>query len=304
MGRHLAEAYPAARYVFQEVDEALGQQLSRLMFEGPEEELTMTENAQPAVLTMSIAVVRVIEERFGTLLTEQAPYFAGHSLGEYSALTASGALALADAARLVQARGRAIQEAAPTGTGAMAAIIGLTLDEVRAIAREAAGDDEVCQVANDNAPAEQVVSGHRTAVARAGDIARARGAKRVIPLAVSAPFHSALAAPAAATIERLLAGVDLIGPRIPVVANATATPQDQPDAIRRRLVEQLTEMVRWRESVEFLRDRGVGLLVELGTGSVLSELTERIDPALEARAVGTPRDVETFFDDVAAQTVE
>jgi len=301
MGRDLAEAYPVARYVFQEVDDALGEPLSRLMFEGPDDELTLTENAQPALLTVSIAVVRVLEERFGTLLTEQAPYFAGHSLGEYSALTAAGALPIADAARLVRARGRAMQEAVPPGTGAMTAIIGLNLDEVREVAAEAAGDDEVCQIANDNAPAEIVVSGHRTAVARAEDIARSRGAERVVPLAVSAPFHSALAAPAAQAVERLLAEVELSAPRVPVVANVTATPQDVPDTIRRRLVEQVTETVRWRESVEFLRDRGVDLLVELGTGGVLTRLTPQIDPALEGRSVGTPREVEAYLDAAAAR---
>ncbi|MDZ5696227.1 ACP S-malonyltransferase [Chelativorans sp. M5D2P16] len=301
MGRSLAEAYPVARYVFQEVDDALNQPLSRLMFEGPDEELTLSENAQPAQLTVSMAVVRVLEERFGTLLTEQARFFAGHSLGEYSALTAAGALPIADAVRLVRARGRAIQEAAPPGKGAMAAIIGLSLDEVREVAAEAASDDEVCQVANDNAPAQVVVSGHSGAVARAENIARARGAERVVRLAVSLPFHSPLAAPAAETVERLLADIELVEPRLPIVANVTATPQDQPDAIRRRLVEQVTETVRWRESVEFMRDRGVDLLVELGGTSVLTALVQQIDPTLEGRFVGSPRDVEAYFDAAVTQ---
>lgn len=294
MGRDLVDAYPAARGVFQEVDEALGQNLSRLMFEGPEDELMLTENAQPALLTVSMAVVSVLEERFHTPLSEQAGFFAGHSVGEYAALTAAGAISLSDAVRLVQARGRAIQETVPVGVGAMAAILGLSYDDVWQISRDAAGDHEVCQIANHNAPTEMVLSGHKTAVERAMAEAKKQGAKTVM-LPVSAPFHCSLLEPAARKLETLLNEVEIVEPAVPVVANVTATPLGNPDAIRRRLIEQMTEMVRWCESVEFLRDQGVDLLVELGAGSILTQVAGRIDDSLTAIAVSDPREMEDYL---------
>lgn len=300
MGRSLVDAYPAARVVFQEVDEALGQHLSRLMFEGPEDELTLTENAQPALLTASIAVVRVLEERFGTSITEQAPFLAGHSLGEYTALTAAGAIPLADTARLLRERGRAIQDAVPVGQGAMAAILGLPLDTVRDIAQAAAtAEGQVCEVANDNAPTEIVVSGHLAAVQRACRLAGDQGAARTVVLPVSAPFHCSLLASAASRLEDALTRISIDVPAVPVVNNVTATPLDNPEAIRRRLIEQLTSMVRWRESVEFLRDQGVARLVELGPGGTLTRLAGRIDPALNARAIQEPKDVEDYMSELA-----
>lgn len=304
MGLDLVDAYPAARGIFQEVDDALGMSLSRLMFEGPEDQLILTENAQPAILTHGIAIVRVVEERFGTLLTEQADFMAGHSLGEYTALTAAGALPLTDAVRLVRARGQAIQNAVPVGTGAMAAIIGLTYDDVWEIAREATSDTEVCQIANDNAPDELVVSGHRAAVERAMTSARDRGAEKVVLLPVSAAFHCDLLSPAAEAVDRLLGEIEIAPPRVPVIANATATPLDNPDAIHRRLVEQLTEMVRWRETVEFLRDQGIGRLVELGAGQALTRLARRIDDSFEAHALVEPRDIEAYFGNLADEVGE
>lgn len=294
MGRDLVDAYPAARGVFQEVDDALGQDLSRLMFEGPEEQLVLTENAQPALLTVSMAVVSVLEERFGTPLSEQADFFAGHSVGEYSALAAAGAISLTDAARLVQARGRAIQEAVPVGVGAMAAILGLPYDDVWQLARNAATEDEICQIANHNAPTEMVISGHRPAVERAIKAAKSQGAKTVL-LSVSAPFHCPLLEPAARKLEAMLDEIEIVEPAVPIVANVTATPLGNPDAIRRRLVEQMTEMVRWCESVEFLRDQGVDLLVELGAGSILTQVAGRIDDSLTAVSVSDPRELEDYL---------
>jgi [acyl-carrier-protein] S-malonyltransferase len=291
MGRGLAESFPSARLVFEEIDDALGQHLSRIMFEGPEQELTLTENAQPALMAVSLAAVGVLESEGGFRLTDKAAFVAGHSLGEYSALAAAGALSLADAARLLKRRGRAMQQAVPVGEGAMAALLGLDLPAAEAVA-EAAAAGEICACANDNGPGQVVVSGHRTAVERAIAIAAEKGAKRGILLPVSAPFHCALMEPAAREMEDALGATDLRPPRVPLVANVTAAPVSDPETIRRQLVQQVTGLVRWRESVLRLKAEGVERLVELGAGKVLSGLAKRIDRELETLAVGLPADVE------------
>jgi [acyl-carrier-protein] S-malonyltransferase len=297
MGRELAEAFPAARHVFEEVDEALRQNLSRLMFEGPEDALTLTENAQPALMAVSVAVVRVLEEG-GVELARTCSFVAGHSLGEYSALAAARALGLADTARLLKTRGQAMQRAVPVGEGAMAALIGLELEAAKEVAAQAASagtGDEVCTAANDNAPGQVVVSGSRAAVERAIAVAAERGAKRSVLLPVSAPFHCPLMAPAADVMADALEQVPLSAPLVPLVANVTAAPVTEPDTIRRLLVEQVTAMVRWRESVLYMKAHGVTTLVELGSGRVLTGLARRIDRELEAVAVGTPADVDALF---------
>jgi [acyl-carrier-protein] S-malonyltransferase len=293
MGRDLADTYQEARNVFAEVDEALGQKLSELMFEGPEETLRLTENAQPALLAVSIAVTRVLASR-GFALADHAAYVAGHSLGEYSALCAAGSFSLADAARLLRIRGQAMQQAVAVGEGAMAAILGLDLETVLGIAADA-GQGEVCGVANDNAPGQVVVSGHAGAVARAIDLAKAAGAKRALPLPVSAPFHCALMRPAADAMAEALAGTAIAPPVVPVVSNVLARPITDPDEIRRRLVEQVTGMVRWTETVQWLAgEGGVTRLVELGSGKVLSGLAKRIDAEVPAVSIGTAADVDAF----------
>ena len=291
MGAELAAAFPTAREVFEEVDDALGQRLSTLMFEGPGEELTLTENAQPAIVAVSLAVVRVLERDGGLRLAEKARFVAGHSMGEYSALGATGALSLADAVRLVKRRGRAMQEAVPVGEGAMAALIGLDLEAARQVA-EAAAQDEVCVPANDNAPGQVVVSGHRSAVERAVEIAPDKGARRAVMLPVSAPFHCPLMAPAADVMAEALAEVTMLPPSLALVANVTAAPVAEPETIRSLLVQQVTAMVRWRESVLRMKEEGVETLVELGAGKVLSGLIRRIDRDLKAVAVGTPDEIE------------
>ena len=299
MGQSLAAAFPAARRLFDEIDEALSQPLSRLMFEGPESELVLTENAQPALMAASLAVIRVLEAEAGFDIARQAAFVAGHSLGEYSALAAAGALAVGDAARLLKLRGRAMQRAVPVGEGAMAALIGLDAEAARMVAAAAARagieHDEVCTVANDNAPGQAVVSGHRGAVERAVAIAREHGARRAVMLPVSAPFHSPLLAPAAAAMAAALAQVPLRRPRVPLVANVTARPTDHPAEIKRLLVEQVTAMVRWRESVLFLAAHGVEEVVEVGAGRVLAGLVKRIASALGARSVGTPAEAEVLI---------
>ena len=294
MGRELAEAFAPARHVFQEVDDALNQRLSRLMFEGPESDLTLTENAQPALMAVSLAVVRVLQDEGGIALAERADFVAGHSLGEYSALAAAGALDLADAARLLKRRGQAMQAAVPVGEGAMAALLGLDLEVAREVAA-AAAEGEVCDPANDNAPGQVVVSGHRAAVERAIALAAEKGAKRAILLPVSAPFHCALMAPAADAMAEALAAIVLQPPLIPLIANVTAEPVREPEAIRRLLVQQVTGLVRWRESVLAMKAAGVESLVELGAGKVLTGLARRIDRELAATAVGTPADVEALL---------
>ncbi len=290
MGKALAEAVPVARAVFDEVDEALGEKLSDIIFEGPEERLTLTRNAQPALMAVSLAAVRALEAE-GISVRSHAAYVAGHSLGEYSALAAAGSFSIGDTARLLRARGDAMQEAVPEGAGAMAALLGLDLAAAEEVAREASTADEVCEVANDNAPGQVVVSGNKSAVERAIDIARGKGARRAMLLAVSAPFHCALMAPAAEVMANELAGTKIHPPAVPLVANVLATPIDDPTEIRQRLVEQVTGTVRWRESMAWLAANGVTRLVEIGAGKVLTGLAKRTAPEATASSVGTPDDV-------------
>ena len=294
MGQELHAAFPAAREVFQEVDDALSQKLSRLMFEGPESDLTLTENAQPALMSVSMAVLRVLESEGGVSLGDKADFVAGHSLGEYSALAAAGALELADTARLLKKRGQAMQKAVAVGEGAMAALLGMDLEDARKVAEEAA-EGEVCSPANDNAPGQVVISGHLAAVERAIELAKERGAKRAVMLPVSAPFHCELMAPAADVMGQALAEVTLMPPAAPVVANVTAAPVSDPEEVRSLLVQQVTGMVRWRESVERMASDGVDTLVELGAGKVLTGLTRRIDKELTGIAAGTPAEIEELL---------
>lgn len=294
MGRDLAEAFPVARHLFEEVDDALGQHLGRLMFQGPDEELVLTENAQPALMAVSMAVVLVLREEGGLDLGKSCSFVAGHSLGEYSALAAAGALELADAARLLKVRGRAMQDAVPVGKGAMAALIGLNFDDVESIASDAA-DGEVCMPANDNAPGQIVISGDKAAVNRALELAAERGCRRNVVLPVSAPFHCSLMKPAAEVMETALADVPLSPPVVPLVANVTAESVNDPSLIRQLLVEQVTSMVRWRESVLYMKGQKVTELVELGAGKVLSGLARRIDRDLSARSVQSPDDIEAVL---------
>lgn len=291
MGRALAETWPAARAVFDEVDEALGESLSALIWDGDADTLTLTRNAQPALMATSVAAMRALESE-GFAVTDAA-YVAGHSLGEYSALCAAGAISLADTARLLRIRGTAMQDAVPVGVGAMAAILGLDLAQVDEIAREAAGD-EVCQAANDNDPAQVVISGHKAAVERAAALARERGAKRALMLPVSAPFHCALMQPAATVMAEALAGVEIVEPAVPLIANVRAEPVLQTGAIRQLLVEQVTGAVRWRESVQFMAAQGVTEFWEIGAGKALSGMIKRIAPGTVTRAVGTPADIEAL----------
>ncbi len=293
MGRSLAEASPVARLVFEEVDEALGQHLSRLMFEGPLEELTLTANAQPAIMAASIASLRVFEAEGGFRLSEVSAAVAGHSLGEYTALTAAGALPLAETARLLRLRGEAMQAAVAPGEGAMAALIGLPFEEVAAVAAEAARG-QVLAAANDNAPGQVVVSGHLEAVTRAIALAKARGSRHAVLLPVSAPFHCPLMAPAAEAMERALAGAHLIAPVVPVYSNVTAGPEVAPQTIRRLLVEQMTATVRWRETVERMAADGITRIVEFG-GKVLGPMVKRIAPDVASRSVTGMADIEAVL---------
>lgn len=295
MGADLARAFAAAREVFEETDDALGQSLSKLMAEGPIEALTLTENAQPALLANSIAVLRVLERDGGFDVATAAAFVAGHSLGEYSALAAAGAFALPEAVRLVKRRGQAMQEAVPVGTGAMAALLNIELDAGLAIARDAAAATGlVCAGANDNGGGQLVISGHQEAVDKAIALAAERGFKRAMKLPVSAPFHSPLMAPAAEIMAAALDRLDIAVPVVPVVANVTASPVRDPAEIRRLLVEQVTGMVRWRETVLFFKDQGVTEIVELGAGKVLAGLVRRIDKEIAVRSIGTPADIEAF----------
>jgi [acyl-carrier-protein] S-malonyltransferase len=288
MGRALAEAYPAAKAVFDEVDEALGEKLSALIWEGDIAELTLTQNAQPALMATSIAALRALEtEGIGI---ESAAFVAGHSLGEYSALCAAGSLELSDTARLLRTRGRAMQEAVPVGVGAMAALLGLDFETASAVAHEAA-QDEVCQAANDNDPAQVVVSGHKAAVERAVELAKARGAKRALMLPVSAPFHCVLMQPAAHVMAEALAAVEIANPVVPVVVNVRAEAVMEADRIRDLLVAQVTGSVRWRESVLWMERAGVTEYWEIGAGKALSGMIKRIVKEAGTRAVGTPEDV-------------
>jgi [acyl-carrier-protein] S-malonyltransferase len=291
MGRALHDSLPAARAVFAEVDEALGEKLSAILFEGPEEALTRTRNTQPALMAVSLATLRAMEGE-GISVASHATYVAGHSLGEYSALAAAGALSIADTARLLRLRGDAMQKAAPEGVGAMAALLGLDLEDAEAVAREAATADEICQVANDNAPGQVVVSGHKSAVERAVEIAKTHGARRAMMLSVSAPFHCALMAPAAEVMANALAATEIHPPQVPLVANVLAGPVTDPTSIRQSLAEQVTGTVRWRESVAWLAANNVTRLVEIGAGRVLTGLARRIAPGLKAIAAGTPEEVQ------------
>ncbi|MDG4649789.1 ACP S-malonyltransferase [Roseibacterium sp. SDUM158017] len=288
MGRDLAADWPEARAVFDAVDEALSEKLSALIWEGDIDELTLTRNAQPALMATSMAVMAALKAE-GVEVTA-ADYVAGHSLGEYSALCAAGAFGLADTARLLRLRGEAMQKAVPQGEGAMAAILGLDFDAVLGVVKAAAGD-EVCAAANDNDPAQVVVSGHREAVMRAIDIAKERGAKRAVPLPVSAPFHCALMQPAADAMAKALGEVDLSAPAVPLVGNVTAMAESSPDKIRAQLIEQVTGRVRWRESVAWMAAHGVTEIWEIGAGKALSGMVRRIDRSVETRTVGTADEV-------------
>ena len=291
MGKDLAEAFPDAKALFSEIDDALGQNLSQIMFEGPDETLRLTANAQPALMAVSLSVVRVLAAR-GIAVEDKAAFVAGHSLGEYSALCAAGVFSIADTARLLRIRGEAMQEAVPVGQGAMAAILGLDLETVLRAVNDAEGG-EVCGVANDNAPGQVVISGHAGAVARAIELLKSAGAKRALPLPVSAPFHCALMRPAADAMAHALDRVTMNAPSVPVVTNVVAQPTSDPAIIRKHLVEQVTGMVRWTESVRWLTTTGgVGELYELGSGKVLTGLAKRIAPEATATAINTPADID------------
>jgi [acyl-carrier-protein] S-malonyltransferase len=299
MGKALADAFAQARAVFEEVDAALAQKLSRIMWEGPAEELTLTANAQPALMAVSLAAMRVLEGEAGLDLKRDAAFVAGHSLGEYSALAAAGSISVADTARLLRIRGEAMQNATPVGMGAMAALLGLDEAAAQEVVREAA-QGQVCDVANDNGGGQVVVSGHKAAVERAVAIAQGKGAKRAVMLTVSAPFHCALMAPAAEAMRRALAEVAVRAPAVPVVANVEAAPITEPEAIRDALVRQVTGTVRWRESVARMAGEGVTSFVEIGAGKVLTGLVKRIAAGASASAVGTPEDVAAFKNSLAA----
>lgn len=290
MGKDLADAFPEARRVFQEVDDALGENLSKLIWEGPEEILTLTANAQPALMAVSLAAVRALESR-GFSLKDKIAYVAGHSLGEYSALAAAGFVTVADAARLLRIRGNAMQAAVPAGEGAMAAIIGLEQADVEAACAEA-GKGSVCQVANDNGGGQLVISGAKAAVELAAKLCTEKGAKRALMLQVSAPFHSALMTPAAEIMREALAGVAKATPVVPIISNVTVTPTNNPDEIARRLVEQVVARVRWRETVEWFGANDVTTLYEVGAGKVLSGLARRINRDIATASVGTAAEVE------------
>jgi [acyl-carrier-protein] S-malonyltransferase len=293
MGKALADAFPQAKAVFDEVDEALSQKLSTIMWEGPAEELTLTANTQPALMAVSLAAIRVLEAEAGLDLRKHAAFVAGHSLGEYSALAAAGSLSISDTARLLRIRGNAMQSAVPVGQGAMAALLGLEYEAALEVAREAA-QGEVCDAANDNGGAQVVVSGHKSAVERAVAIAQTKGAKRAVMLAVSAPFHCALMQPAADAMREALGNVTVNAPAVPVVANVEAAPITDPAAIRDALVRQVTGTVRWRESVAHMAAQGVEAFYEIGSGKVLTGLVKRIASGASATAIGTPEDVATF----------
>ncbi|MEN3973748.1 ACP S-malonyltransferase [Emcibacter sp. SYSU 3D8] len=294
MGQALAEASATAREVFQEVDEALGQNLSKLMFGGPEDQLVLTENAQPALMAVSVAVMRILAKEGGVNLADKARFVAGHSLGEYSALAAAGSLTLADTARLLKRRGLAMQRAVPVGVGAMAALLGVDLNVAREIADEAA-QGQVCTAANDNAPGQVVISGHREAIERAIEIGKEKGARRSMLLPVSAPFHCSLMAPAAEEMAEALAAVAFRTPAVPLVANVIASQVSDPDEIRRLLVEQVTGSVRWRECVEYMAANGVTEVIELGAGKALTGMAKRINKDLTASAAGTPDEIDALL---------
>jgi len=294
MGRELADAFAPAREVFQEVDDALSQKLSRIMWEGPEADLVLTENAQPAIMAASIAVVRILEKEMGLDVAKHAYLVAGHSLGEYSALCAAGGFTLADTARLLKTRGQAMQSAVPVGEGGMTALIGADIEQAEEVAKEAAASGGVCVVANDNAPGQVVLSGTLDALARAGEIAKAKGIKRALPLAVSAPFHCPLMEPAADRMAEALADVVIRPLSVPVLANVTAKEASNPDHVRQLLVEQITGRVRWRESILALKGLTVDTTVEFGGNKVLTGMVKRIDKDLANVTLDTPADLEAF----------
>ena len=291
MGKALADTFPAARPVFDEVDDALGEKLSAIMWEGPKETLTLTENAQPALMAVSVAVMRVLEQEKGFSLSGNVAFVAGHSLGEWSALTAAGAFSIADAARLLRLRGQAMQKAVPVGVGAMAALLGVGIDVAEKVAAEAAQGD-VCQIANDNEPTQVVLSGHKSAIDRVAEIGKAHGVRRAVPLPVSAPFHCRLMQPAADAMAEALASVTVRAPVVPVVANVLAQPISGPEEIKKRLVEQVTGTVRWRECVATMAAAGVTDFYEIGAGKVLAGLVKRTAPNVNATSIGTPADVD------------
>lgn len=299
MGKELADAFPAARAVFDEVDDALGEKLSAIMWEGPAETLTLTQNAQPALMAVSMAAMAVLEQDFGITVAGNAGYVAGHSLGEYSALAAAGTFTLADTARLLRTRGAAMQAATPVGTGAMAALLGLDFEAAMKVAEEAAQGD-VCQAANDNAPGQVVVSGSRAAVERAVDIAKQHGARRAMLLPVSAPFHCALMQPAADVMADALAGVDMAAPSVPLVANVVACAVSDAGQIRDNLVSQVTGTVRWRESVAWMVDNGVTGFVEVGTGKVLTGMAKRMAPDATCMLTASVADIEAVAQNLNA----
>jgi [acyl-carrier-protein] S-malonyltransferase len=303
MGKDLAQAFTPARDVFAEVDDALQQKLSTLMWEGPTDSLTLTENAQPALMAVSLAVMRVLEREKGWSVISSARFVAGHSLGEYSALAAAGTLSVADAARLLKIRGQAMQVAVPVGQGAMIALLGAELDIAAKVAAEASeATGLVCQIANDNAPGQVVLSGAKAAIDRATEIGKDYGVRRAIALPVSAPFHCALMQPAADRMAEALAEIELKAPAVPVVANVTAEPVENVDTIRRLLVEQVTGTVRWRESAAYMAGQGVTLLYEIGAGKVLTGMARRIDERLSGKAIGTPEDIASAGDGPGAAT--
>jgi len=294
MGKELAAAFAPAREVFEEVDEALSQRLSRLMWEGPEADLTLTENAQPAIMALSLAILRILENEMGLDVSRHARLVAGHSLGEYSALCAARAFSIADTARLLKTRGQAMQSAVPVGEGGMTALIGADIEQAEAVAKEASEPGGVCVVANDNAPGQVVISGTMDALARAAEIAKAKGIKRAMPLSVSAPFHSPLMQPAADRMAEELARVTIRPLAAPVLANVTANEASNPDHVRQLLVEQVTSRVRWRESMLALKGLGVDTTVEFGGNKVLTGMVKRIDPELQMVTLDTPADLEVF----------
>ena len=294
MGEALLAAFPIARETLEEVDDALGMSLSRIVREGPAEDLTLTENTQPALMAVSMAVLRVLVREAGFDFAGRVSHVAGHSLGEYSALASAGAFSLPDTARLLRTRGRAMQEAVPVGEGAMAALLGATLEQARGIASDAA-EDRVCDIANDNAPGQVVLSGNSEAVERAVALAKERGIRRAIMLPVSAPFHCRLLRPAAEAMEEALGQIDMNPPEPALVANVSAEPVSDPEEIRELLVAQVTGLVRWRECVIAMRDAGVGTVVEIGAGKVLTGLARRIDRELVAISVETPDDVDALL---------
>jgi [acyl-carrier-protein] S-malonyltransferase len=294
MGKELADAFASAREVFQEVDDALSQKLSKLMWEGPESDLVLTENAQPAIMAASLAVVRILEKEMGLAVAKHAKMVAGHSLGEYSALCADGCFTLAETARLLKIRGQAMQSAVPAGEGGMTALIGADIEQAEEVAREAAAGGGVCVVANDNAPGQVVISGTLDALARAGEIAKAKGIKRALPLAVSAPFHCPLMQPAADRMAQALDEITIRPPAVMLLANVVAAPSHKPETIRRLLIEQVTGRVRWRESILALKGLEIDTTVEFGGNKVLSGMVKRIDPSLQMITLDTPADLEAF----------